>query len=84
MTNQCGNGNYLSQPAWDPKPLSWYSYLWTVFCSYWMPGTPLHLRLDKTQKRELKRHVQIAFGLLSFIVFVVLMLAYGQSALRGY
>lgn len=86
MANQCGNGNYLGQPAWGPatKSMAWYSYLW-VALSYRMSGSsPLPLRLDKSQKRQLRNDVRIALGVLILITFVILALAYGQTAIRGY
>lgn len=86
MTNQCGNGNYLGQPAWDPapEPMSWYANLWTVICSYWMPGEPLPLEFTKQQKREFGKHVLIALAVTGVFVLWVVVMAYGQPAIRGY
>lgn len=86
MANQCGSGNYLCQAAWAPAPtpISWYSYVWTVVCSYWMPGKPIPLRLDKTQKRQLRKHLLIALGVIVAFILWVIIMAYGQPAIRGY
>jgi threonine/homoserine/homoserine lactone efflux protein len=88
MTNQCGNSNYLCQPPAKlhsvTPPMAWYAFLWTVILSYWMPGDSLRLRFTQAQKRELGVHVLVTLGCIVVLTIVVLVLAYGQSATRGY
>lgn len=86
MTNKCGNGNYLGQPAWGPapEPIPWHSYLWIIVCSYWMLGVSLPLRFTKQQKRQLRNHTLIAFGVIVAFILWVIIMAYGQPAIRGY